>query len=224
MPIIHLWSLFSPTDPDAQRRHALAQSTWASQPWRELPVDDATLPRLFDENGRKLPFVRDLFDRAADGGPSTGIVIFTNADIGVVWDAAFRIALALQVNGAGYSFRRDFGRLSAVPSDITQGADYPGTDLFFFRVGWWQKHRAQMPDMLLAREAWDACLRVLIEKTCPNKPLALPNICWHERHGGNGHWEGAANRYSLPGQLHNLKLAKAALTGWGYNPASFGIV
>lgn len=77
--------------------------------------------------------------------------------------------------------------------------------------------------MLLGREAWDACLLVLVERTNPNKPLSVPNLCWHERHGGAAYWENPVNRYRLPGQKYNLRLASAWLPTHGQKPSHFGI-
>jgi hypothetical protein len=222
--IIHVTSRYPSTDPEVQRRQALAQATWQTLPWIEHPRAESDLPRLFSEGAKKLPYIRDLFDTGNEYGDEA-IVVFSNADIGFATNACLMIALAMQANDAGYAYRRDFGRVSRIPTDaeIPKGNDYCGTDVFFFRVSWWKQVRAVMPDMLLGREAWDACFRVIVEATNPNKPLAVPNICWHERHGGQGHWEAADKRYTLPGQKYNLALAKQFLLGSGLNPATFGI-
>ena len=226
MSVVHSWSKYQPKDPDAVRRHTIAQSTWTKQPWEDRGVEDNQLPRLFNERGRKFPFIRDIFDHACRGLKPDDIVIYTNADIGVVSNLCFRIALALQPIDAGYSFRRDLHkRVVAVPkdNDILQWHHYPGTDLFFFRVVWWQKYRKDMPELIPAREEWDGCLRVLMTVTHPGAQLAQQNLCWHERHGGSGYWEQPANRYTLGGQIHNLTLAKRFMRQKGFNPAQFGI-
>jgi hypothetical protein len=202
----------------------VAQCSWANQPWQELAIDDSALPRLFEEGARRLPFLHDLFDLACNKQDSRDIVVFSNSDLCMAPDACVRIVAALQSNDAGYAFRKDvYYRLNRPPSieEIHQGVDYAGADLFFFRVGWWSKFRKFLPDMLLAREAWDCVMRHLIEETNPNKPLALENICLHERH--NNGWENPNIRYMLKGQIHNLHLAKAFLKQRGINPGNFGI-
>lgn len=222
--IFHFYSHHTPVDPEAQRRTFLAQTTWGHQNWIERPIKDDRLPRMFNENGRQLPFIRDLFDAACEELNPEYILVFSNSDIGFARNAMLRIVCALQANDAGYAFRRDaHHRVDRVPSDdeFSHWNDYPGNDVFFFRKRWWRQHRQTFPDMLLAREAWDACMRVLIEATNADKPLSLPNLVWHERHGS--HWEASANRYSLPGQLHNLGLARVFLVKMGHNPAAFGI-
>lgn len=224
--VIHLWSKLPVSDPETQRRLAIAQSTWGKQEWVEMPIEDATLPRLFKEGSRTLPYIHDLFDAGCAGRVDQDIIVFSNTDIGFCSQACLRIVFALQVNDAGYAFRRDFHhRLLGQPSDddIARAIDYPGSDVFFFRVHFWRTQKVAMPDMLLGREAWDACLRVLIEETNPTKPLSLPNLIWHEKHGGSGHWESDGNRYRLPGQLYNLALAKPFLIKAGKNPQQFGI-
>lgn len=224
--IIHAFSDYKINDEETQRRHSVARSTWPWQGWKERPIADKELPRLFPENTKRLPYIRDLMDLATEGCDEGDIVVFSNADIGFASDASWQIALALQANAAGYAFRRDFKRLDAPPSneDIAKGASYAGTDVFFFRAGWWANvGQLHFPDLLLGREAWDACFRVLIEDTNPNKPLAVENLCWHERHGGIAYWEDPTNRYRLPGQRYNLKLAISWLREVGRNPSHFGI-
>lgn len=225
--MFHSWSRYTPSDPDARRRHALAQSTWVKQPWIDKGVTDDQLPRRFTERDRTFPYIRDIFDYACKNAEPRDIIIYTNADIGVVSDICFQVAVALQSNQAGYSFRRDLHKkVVAVPSDedIRQWHHYPGTDLFFFRVEWWKANRTRMPDMIPAREAWDACFRILMTITHPGAQLASLDLCWHERHGGaNGYWEAPHNRYTLPGQVHNLHLAKQFMRSCGYNPSQFGV-
>ncbi len=139
-------------------------------------------------------------------------------------DACLRIVAEMQRNDAGYGFRKDaYYRIIKPPTqqEIEQGTDYAGADLFFFRCRWWKKWRKECPDLLLAREAWDCIMRHLIEETNPNKPLALVNVCLHERHA-NG-WENPSIRYALAGQIHNLTMAKAFLKQRGINAANFGI-
>lgn len=220
------YSSYQLRTPDEVRRHAVAQSSWRQGGWRVFPIADESLPRMFNEGQRRFPFIVDLFDAASLMRPDDEIVVFVNSDIGLTSDAAFKIAVALGRNPATYCFRRDAGhRVMEPPKDdeILLWTGYCGTDLFAFRCGWWRENRKRFPEMILGREGWDACLRVLVEATCPNKPVAVENICWHERHGGNGHWESGANRYTLPGQKQNLKLAKLFLQRFGHRPEAFGI-
>lgn len=222
--MIHAYSAYTPKDSEGARRHRVAQESWAGMGWQELPISDMDLPRRFYERGTHLPYIRDLFDYAVTNRDDSDIVVFTNSDIGVASDARFSIAEAHQFNDATYAFRRDFNHKVEKPIpdvDIGRGVHYPGSDLFAFRAGWWRYWRNDYPDLILAREAWDACMRVLVEQTNKNKPISIPNIIWHERHP-NG-WEAGTLRYSLPGQLYNLRLASAWLVLRGYNPAEFGI-
>lgn len=222
--IVHVHSAYTPKDDETRRRQAVAQASWPATGWQERPITDPSLPRLFREKGVPIPYIRDLFDAGTYGLGDSDIVVFTNADIGVASNARFRIAEALQFNDATYAFRRDFYHRVESPiadADIGTGRHYPGSDLFAFRAGWWRAWRNDYPDLLLAREAWDACLRILIEQTNPNKPVSLPDLIWHERH--NNGWEGAGLRYTLPGQVYNLRLAYLWITLRKLNPAAFGI-
>lgn len=218
MSLYHVFSAYLPQDPDTVRRNELAQTTWPDQPWQEYPVRDQDLPRMWKEEGRAFPLVRDVFDFAVRGKAGSDILIYTNADIHVRSDCSAQVAFALQDSDACYCFRRDFPRLDAVLADaaFAKGQDWPGHDLTAFRAGWWQLHRSEMPDMILAHEAWDPCIRVLIDKTNAGKDVTLHDLIAHERH--SSYWEKSENRYRLNGQKHNIALAKAFLTANGINP------
>ncbi len=224
--ILHAYTNYLPADPESARRQAIAQATWERQPWMPVPVADADLRRLFRERGREFPYVKDLFDYACGFAADPGdIVIYTNADIQVRGDCCMQIAARLQDVDACYCYRRDFHHRieSPVPdADYVKGLDYPGTDLFAFRAGWWESIRPEMPDMLIGNEAYDPVLRQLIEDTNggPGR-VAFRDLICHERHGS--YWENPAHRYTLKSQLHNLALARAFFRERGINPARFGI-
>jgi hypothetical protein len=219
-----MYSAFIPPDRESQRRIQVAQLSWVRQSWKELPIQDSELPRLFNENSKRLPYIKDLICFGANKSGDDDILVLTNNDTGVRGDCCLQISAALQNNDAGYCFRKDFYHRMEKPiadEEVYKGMEYPGSDLFFFRVGWWRNYGQCYPDMLLGREAWDCTLRVLIEETNPNKPLAIPNICWHERHA-NG-WEDRSIRYKLAGQLYNLGQARAFFKTRNINPMQFGI-
>lgn len=223
MSLYHVFTAYTPRDPDTVRRNALAQSTWPRQRWRECPVRDEDLPRAWREEGRALPYIRDVFDLAADGKSDCDILVHTNADIHVRSDCSVRIVFALQEADACYCFRRDFPRLNFVLPDekFVTGEAYAGHDLTAFRVGWWRRHREEMPDMILGLEAWDPCIRVLIDKTNQGANVLLRDLIAHERHAS--FWEAPANRYRLRGQKTCIALAKAFLTANGINPKTRGL-
>jgi hypothetical protein len=221
--IHHCYSRYAARDPETARRQAVAQQTWAIQPWTECPIDDDSLERMWSEEGRRFPYVRDLFDRAVKDRDPDDIVIFTNTDIHVHPDCSVNVAMRLQCADGCYAYRRDFGRLNAPlkAEDYAHGKDYPGSDLVAFRVSWWARMRGVMPDMLLGIEAWDPCIRLLIERSNRGADVNIPCVIGHERHAS--FWENAANRYRLRAQKYNLALAKAFLQQHGVNPRQHGI-
>lgn len=221
--IYHAFTSYVPTDKDTARRHAAAQESWKSQPWVEIPIADSQLPRLWREEGKSRPYIRDMFDYACNGKPDDDILIYTNCDIHVRSDTSMVIACTLQEMDGCYAYRCDFRRLDKTPpdSEFCRGQHYAGSDLFAFRTGWWMKYRQSFPDMLVGIEAWDPCLRLLIDKTNPNRATVLNDIICHERHAS--FWENSANRYRFKGQRYNLALAKVFLSAHGVNPRTHGI-
>lgn len=221
--IHHCYSAYRPSDPETLRRHEIAQQTWKNLAWTEHPVTDGDVPRLFREEGRTLPFLRDVFDFAMRGLDPHDIMVHTNSDIHVRSDAPGTIALALQNTEAVYCYRRDFGRLDAPLQDqqYVQGKAYAGHDMSAFRVRWWQNHRMEMPDMILGTEAWDPCLRILIDHSNRGSDNSVSDLIGHERH--DSYWERKENRYRLKAQLHNLNLARVFMRTHGVNPRTYGI-
>lgn len=211
-------------DAATRARQALAKATWTTQFWSELPVNASDLPRVWVEEGRTYPHILDLFDLACSFLSPGDIAIYTNSDICVVSHCAFAIANALQETDAAYCFRRDFAEPfhEPIPDDVVaRGSDYPGSDLYAFRVYWWRDHRKDFPDMITGHEAWDPVLRHLMDLTNPGRPTRLRDLIYHHRHPS--WWESPANRYRLRGQLHNLRLASAWLKARGIDPAIHGI-
>lgn len=219
--IFHCWTDYTPKDPEAVRRMALAQATWPRQGWVEVPVKDSDLPRLFHEEGKSLPYITDIFDFACNG--RQGIMVYTNADIHCRSDCSKVIEEAAEHTNAGYCFRRDFPKLeSEVPDEAyASGHDYCGSDLYFFWTEWWVKYRKQMPALIAGLESWDCVMRHLIDLTNPRKPTRLRDLIVHERHGS--WWERRENRYRLRGQKYCLATAKAWLIAHGIDPRIHGI-
>jgi|SRR6185295_66960 len=223
MAIYHCYTEYEPAGLDDQRRHAVARQTWSKQPWQERPVRDTDVPRLWNERGRRFPYVKDIFDVAAAGLRDEDILIYTNADNMVRSDCCTVVAELLQNVDACYCYRRDFHHqvMTPIPDrDYGKGLDYAGSDLLAFRVGWWKHFRMDMPDMIIATEAWDPVIRQLIDETNDGN-VRLHDLICHERHAS--YWENPANRYRLKSQLHNLGLAKAFFMERGINPGKFGI-
>lgn len=220
--IVHAFSDYVPQMRDTFRRMMLARETWKAQRWIDRPVHDEEV-RLFTDNFGKVPYIKDVINAASDLCEPQDIVIFTNSDICCRTDTAERVASTLQNIAATFCFRRDFRELNTPIPDaaIQQGSLYAGSDLKAFRVFWWRSVRDRLPDMLLAREAWDAVFRTLIQETHSGADCESRDLIYHERHGSV--WEDARNRYSIPSQLHNLRLAKVFFAQRRINPRTFGI-
>lgn len=203
----------------------VAWMTWQCQPWLDLPIRDAQLPRLFSENGQGIPYIRDLFDFACAGRENSDIVVFTNADICVSSDCARRIQKHVQKWDACYSHRRDFYSDFQVPksdSEIVTGHFYVGCDLFALTVAWWQSVRDKFPDLLLGRESWDAVLRTMMDRAHPKQKMSVDNISYHRRH--DSHWEKAEHRHKLPSQVHCIRAAYRWCQDNGVDHRPFGLV
>lgn len=222
--IYHFYSDYEPSDPATKARQKVARMTWSTQLWAEVPIPDPILPRMWEEEGRRFPYVLDVFDAACAGKQPEDCMIYTNADICVLSHCDMTCIGALQETDAFYSYRRDFNEdfTAPIPDDVVlRGVGYAGSDLYGFRVRWWRENRKDYPDMLIGQELWDAVIRRLIDISNPGKPVNLPDTHYHRRH--DSWWERSENRYRLKGQLYNLKTGSQWLRKHGINPAIHGV-
>jgi len=220
--IYHAFSDYTPANPDTKRRMRLAKITWGTQPWIEIPIHDHQV-RMYQDHKGSVPYVKDLLQIAIAEKENDDIIVFTNADICVSSNCAFKITMGLHAIDAVYCFRRDFQKLIGVIPDsmIPKGAHYVGSDLYAFRVGWWRTYKNEFPDMLLGREGWDSILRLLIEDTHPNQNPTLQNLIYHERHGSV--WENPVNRRTIPSQIHNINLGRKFCYSIGFDYRKIGL-
>ena len=222
--MIHAYSRYTPADPETRRRNSLAERSWRNQLWFELPIADDDCPQLWVEDGRRFPFVKGFFDKACFGLADDEIVVYTNSDIICRSDCSSMLAAFMQDTHACYCFRRDFhSRVDRLPTDdeFQRAVPYAGSDLYAFRVAWWNAVRHDFPELIFGFEAWDTCLRHLIRLTNPGRIEVKDLIC-HERHASR--WEQPANRRTLPGQVHCLRESFKWLVAHGINPSQHGIV
>lgn len=224
MKLFHAYCDYVPRDSETQRRMDLAKLSWKTQPWTEVPLRDGEMPRMFDDGIRKVPYIKDMLDMACNGKSGDDVIVLTNSDIHVRSDISRRIEEAMNNSDAAYCFRRDFHHRITQPIEdhmFVRGHDYAGSDLYVFKVKWWNEHKYEYPDMLNGTEAWDAVMRVLIEKTNWGKKVMMKDVIAHERHGST--WEASANRYSLPSQKHNLRLAWEWFMNRNIDPTRYGL-
>jgi len=196
--IIHVYSDNTPSNENAKRRYDHAKSTWTHPSIIDFPIQDEMLDRMFRDSDRELPFVKDLLDMATIGLHPLDLVLITNRD--VAFDAKLPIALE-QFNGeCGYLWRTDFNRLPA----MFGGRKYDGNDGFVMAAGWWSANRDEFPDMLLGAEAWDGCLRSLMQSK--NGCRDLGYLLRHEVH--QNLWTDKIS--TRPSQVHNLSKLEAS--------------
>ena len=183
----------------------LNESRWAKN-WIMHGVEDSELPRLHEDAG--LPFVRDLIEVAAHqcDGPDD-IISLSNSDVGCIHGVTTYILDRVRAKGCSFAHRYDVeGRRLESPiqseADVRNLRWYPGSDWFWMSKSWWDAHRAEVPDLVIGREFWDAVLRQVMKKS---GGVGIPLAIWHEKHPSD--WEKSGNRENLPGNKHNRALA-----------------
>jgi len=223
MKMLHVYSFHTPSLDSDKKRLQVAAYTWKSQGWKEMPIMDSELSRLFTEPPRKtLPFVRDVIDKGAEGLLYEDIIVFTNSDTAVSTDCAKKIKARLKKVPALYCFRRDFDPfMEPIPdTEISKGSTMGGSDLYAFTVEWWKANRKKFPVMILAREGWKDILRVIIDESGQYPDTKLENVIYHAKH--EAYWEKPEIRHSLAGNIFNYERALPFLAERKIDPKRFG--
>lgn len=218
--LYHVYSDFLPQQEYNRRRYKFAEKTWQDQYrigcWKTVAILDKDLARSAKTtigDWREVPFVKDLIDKGAERVRDFDIIVFTNRDICFHPKLTARLLDRMKSTDACYSFRKDFQRLHSPLSEaqIKNGICQCGTDLFAFKKSWWMRNRDVFPDMLLGTEAWDWCLRILVDQTNRSCETAFEDLIYHEQHPS----EWLNNRFKLPGQFYNRALARTFLVARG---------
>lgn len=210
---VHVYSAYECSDSD-HARNEFALSTWPVNEtergqWNgrcliHLPVKNSQLNREFIDETRRLPFVKDMIDRAAETGRD--VIILTNSDTCVTIDIGIIVAKAMLKTPAVAFTRREF---QAVPkrltrTDIVTGQLVAGYDAFAFMRHWWLANRDSMPDLLLGAEGWDSVLAALIRKTTNSDAWLIDGEVYHVKHVPL--WR--EKRFVISSQRYNRHLAR----------------
>lgn len=210
--LVHVQSVFE-SKGDALKREQYAKAVWKQQykrgNWVSLEISDSDLPRIFQDPTRKVPYLKDILDRAVSYTQANiepdAIFVLTNTDSIPVRSLTRQIINCFADRNCCYSFRKDiptFGLYDEVRIRL-EGQLYSGVDLIAFKAEWWRKHRSAFPDMLYAAEAWDYLMQLFINE---RGGKAFEHLIYHVRHTPEGIWN-----LGNPSMLHNRGLIEPFL-------------
>jgi len=208
---------------EARARNKLASLThrmnYTTGAWRPLPISDASLPRLFQDKGRTLPYVNDLIEYGFQNLQNLQQgerLVYSNTDSCFVPNLASRLDTH---KGLVVCRRRDFPKLvdPLTVDEAAKGHSYVGKDVFVITREWWEKRKRDFPPMVQGAEGWDAVLCELLRK---DGATVTTDDIYHQRHSSE--WERPENRYDRLMQKYCLRVGGSALEKMGLNPADFG--
>ncbi len=214
--LLHFWSTHTSKDAETERRNRFAEHTWdlhyALGDVIPFPITDAMLSRSSKTevgDTRPLPYLKDILNWGAEVAQPEDLVIFTNMDTCVTPDLPrqLRDTFTFRKLTAGFAWRHNFYTPITTQLRVCdQGFKDGGVDLVAFYPEWWREVREYMPDMLLACEAWDWCLRLIVAESQPDCQTDIDNLIYHEWH--DAPWRDSTFRLMNPGQVVNRRLGK----------------
>lgn len=207
--VIHVYPDYDCSQSDRERID-FAKESWPTgdqKQWTSVAVKNSDLPREFQDETRRLPFLKDLVDVAIARAKSLDdVILVSNSDIcfsGKIIDVINKTVGKVK---AFWFTRREFQRLTKHVDDdqIIVGHFNPGVDCFAFTRDWWDRHKAEMPDMLMGAEGWDSVLGVIIGRSVQSDECAIDGHCYHVAHVPI--WK--EGRFRIDSQRYNRLLAR----------------
>jgi len=206
--IVHVWNDYPYRQQDAGYRHGVARASWEQEykkgRWIPCPVPDAQTPRNANSIGepKPLPFINDIINIACDQAQPDDLICLTNDDTIFVSDLTERL---LNTEPPYWSSRWEHSKVSGPLNPRTikdKSWKHVGSDIFVFTKRWWLEHGTEFPDFIISREAWDLCLRSLINIHSGHEEDAM---CAHIIHAPE--WHSAEHRESVS-NLFNRESAR----------------
>jgi len=186
LKINHVFSDYTPNDPDAQRRHNAAYATWVKSGFNLLPFKGERNSSHYGDR-RKTPFIHDMLEHAFDVGCNAAVL--SNNDVVLDNLLGDGIAVSCQRHGCYWAYR--------IPH--IGGQPDCGIDLFAMTPEWWKVCGNWFPDLLLGYRWWDNIMRrLMIMSGCDEQQ----RLYYHEPH------QGIEGRNDSPGEIYNQWVAK----------------
>lgn len=206
--IIHAWNDYPYRAEDATYRHQISKLSWEAEykkgRWIPCPIPDAQTTRNATSIGevKPLPFVNDIINLAAEQAQPDDLIVLTNDDTIFVDDITERL---LSTDAPFWSSRWEHTKVTGplnAGSIRKNSWKHVGADVFVFTKRWWLEHGTEFPDFIISREAWDLCLRTLINVHGGHEEEGL---CAHIIH--DPEWHSAKHRESVS-NLFNRESAR----------------
>lgn len=204
---------YAPNDRAESVRHVQAMMTWNFHTWRgsvvknRVMLDDLSRSSADLGDERPVAYVKDLIEAGMSVARPQDAVLIINRDVCLTSTAPMRIWKGLD-GGIAACPRRN---MSPIPTgrlfrSVMHCPPDGGYDLFAITPGWWASHGDKMPDMLIGRETWDTCLRLLANETT-GRNADVDDTSYHSAH--RSYWKQSLD--TNPGQLHNRRLGRQFL-------------
>lgn len=228
--ILHAFSQFNETNPEARKRKAHAWRSWDRM--YELGVE----PTPFLENGRglthymnkvRLPFLKDILANAMAQCDLDDIIIYTNDDIICHPDLVQQVRFYCSIWGAVMARRcelspdREVPSLDDSPKEWVASARranilHLGRDLYAFTKRTLLEIWGELPDMVIGATDWDNCLAAILRRRVGHRttaksyidlifPAEMP-LGWIAHIHHPSPWDSFGNRFHSPANCHNRLL------------------
>jgi hypothetical protein len=223
--VLLVYSDYQPSSEEESNRLKNAMHSWKFHfeggQVLDFPVRNSDLPRTSKDIGdpRAMPMFNDIIDWAMKFAMPEDIVAYINRDVALTTRGPDILIGSANMNfGAAVAFRRNIkepqpGRLYHTVRNYPPDG---GFDCFAFTPQWWSDNKAALPEMYIGREAYDTCVRNLIEEVASrkkldhlrvdfwNNPYYCDDVCWHTDHVP--YWQ--ENKLTNPSQIHNRTVCR----------------
>jgi tetratricopeptide (TPR) repeat protein len=153
--------------------------------WEVFPVLSRSADKELKVDGKRKPFVTDLFDAAAEwaGKHNQQWFIITNSDIIFTPEFLQEVAnlLELDYDTAAFS-RHDIVSIDQESGTATGYVESRGSDVFLCRTSWWKENRNRFQPYIFGERAWDNSFAGVMATHSRFYISFKEGICFHLKH------------------------------------------
>ncbi len=169
--------------------------------WQTLPLLRRSADIELKINGKRKPFVSELFDAASSWAAEHGIewFVFTNSDI-IFTEALIKEIQSFQAKGFETIAvsRNEVQRVERDGKLVPGYLEVNGYDVFACKTVWWRENRHRFQPYIFGERAWDNAYAAIMACHSRFAMLYKDGLCFHIKHSTN--WiEG-------PYADHNMRL------------------
>jgi len=167
--------------------------------WNVLPALKQSANVKLKVEGKRKPFVNEIFNLASEWAEQNGAEWFAYANNDIIITPELVKTVFKLINEGAETIivsRNELDSFNKASENIPGYLEYCGFDVFFCNVGWWLRNKIRFHPYILGERAWDDAYASIMMFHSKGKILYINGLCLHIKHPTN--WlEGVYASYNM---------------------------